>query len=204
MIKLYHAPLTRSVRIYWLLEELGVPYELATVPFQSGTIPFGQATPIGKLPSIEDGALTMFESGAILEYIIERYGNGRLAPPPSSPLRGPYLQWVHFSEATAFPPLGNLAWHLLFKKDAEKVPSAMADYRSLAAAALRVVETALKGREYLLESGFSGADIMMGFTLECAKLLGALTGQFPNATAYLKRLEARPAFQKAALAPTRG
>ena len=170
--QVYHAPLTRSVRIYWLLEELAIAYELATVPFQSGTIPFGQATPVGKLPSIEDGDLTMFESGAILEYIIERYGNGRLAPPPGSPLRGQYLQWVHFSEATAFPPLGNLAWHLLFKKDAEKVPSAVADYRSWAAAALRVVETALTGREYLLESGFSGADIMMGFTLECASFSG--------------------------------
>ncbi|HME70689.1 MAG TPA: glutathione binding-like protein [Myxococcota bacterium] len=114
------------------------------------------------------------------------------------------MQWVHFAEATAFPPLGNIAWHVLFKKDAETIPTAIADYRSWAAAALRVVETALMRQEYLLETGFSGADIMMGFTLECAQWLGALTDQFPNATAYLKRLEARPAFQKAALAPTRG
>ena len=202
MIKLYHAPLTRSVRIYWLLEELGIAYELETVSFRSDTIPFGQATPVGKLPAIQDGDLTMFESGAILEYIIERYGKGRLAPPPGSSLRGQYLQWVHFAEATAFPPLGNLAWHVLFKKDAETIPTAMADYRRLAAAALQVVETALTHREFLLESGFSGADIMMGFTLGCARMLGALTERFPNATAYLKRLEARPAFQKAALAPT--
>jgi glutathione S-transferase len=202
MIKLYHAPLTRSVRIYWLLEELGISYELETVPFQSGTIPFGQSTPAGKLPAIQDGDLTMFESGGILEYIIERYGNGRLAPPVGSPLRGPYLQWVHFAEATAFPPLGNLAWHVFFKKDAESVPSAIADYRRWAAAALQVVETALARREYLLENGFSGADIMMGFTLMCARLLGALTDGFPNATAYLRRLEARPAFQKATLVPT--
>jgi glutathione S-transferase len=197
MITLYHAPLTRSVRIYWLLEELGVPYQLETVSFRSDTIPFGQATPVGKLPAIRDGDLVMFESGAILEYIIERYGNGRLAPGPGSSLRGPYLQWVHFSEATAFPPLGNIAWHALFKKDGERIPTAMADYRGLAMAALRVVETALEHQEYLLESGFSGADIMMGFTLGCAKLLGVLTDQFPNAAAYLKRLEARPALQKA-------
>jgi len=202
MIKLYHAPLTRSVRIYWLLEELGIAYELETVSFRSDTIPFGQSTPVGKLPAIQDGDLTMFESGAILEYIIERYGKGRLAPPPGSSLRGQYLQWVHFAEATAFPPLGNLAWHVLFKKDAETIPTAMADYRHLAAAALQVVETALTHREFLLESGFSGADIMMGFTLGCAQMLGALTERFPNATAYLKRLEARPAFQKAAPAAT--
>jgi glutathione S-transferase len=201
MIKLYHAPLTRSVRIYWLLEELGIPYQLETVSFQSDTMPFGQATPVGKLPAIQDGDLTMFESGAILEYIIERYGNGRLAPLPGSSLRGPYLQWIHFAEATAFPPLGNLAWHVLFKKDAEALPTAIADYRSWAAASLQVVETALTRREFLLESGFSGADIMMGFTLECAKWLGPLTDRFPNATAYLARLEARPAFQKATLTP---
>ena len=158
--------------------------------------------PSESFPQFEDGDLTMFESGAILEYIIERYGKGRLAPPPGSSLRGQYLQWVHFAEATAFPPLGNLAWHVLFKKDAETIPTAMADYRRLAAAALQVVETALTQREFLLESGFSGADIMMGFTLGCARMLGALTERFPNATAYLKRLEARPAFQKAALAPT--
>jgi glutathione S-transferase len=204
MIKLYHAPFTRSVRIYWLLEELGVPYQLETVSFQSSTIPFGQTTPAGKLPAIEDGDLTMFESGAILEYIIERYGKGRLAPAPGSSLRGRYLQWVHFSEATAFPPLGTLAWHVFFKKDADAIPTAIADYRSLATASLRVVESSLAHQEYLLESGFSGADIMMGFTLAVAKMLGVLTDQFPNVTAYLKRLEARPAFQKAALTPAAG
>jgi len=202
VIKLYHAPLTRSVRIYWLLEELGIPYELETVAFRADRLPFGQSTPAGKLPAIQDGDLTMFESGAILEYILERYGNGRLAPPSGSPLRGQYLQWVHFAEATAFPPLGNIAWHVLFKKDAQAVPTPIADYRSLAEAALQVVESALSRREYLLESGFSGADIMMGFTLECAKWLGALSDRFPNAIGYLERLEARPAFQKAGQAPT--
>jgi glutathione S-transferase len=202
MIKLYHAPLTRSVRIYWLLEELGMPYQLETVAFKADNLPFGQSTPAGKLPAIQDGDLMMFESGAILEYILERYGNGRLAPTPGSPLRGQYLQWVHFAEATAFPPLGNIAWHVLFKKDAEAVPTAIADYRRSAEAALRVVETALAGREYLLESGFSGADIMMGFTLGCAKWLGALSDRFPNASRYLERLEARPAFQKAVQAST--
>jgi glutathione S-transferase len=204
MIKLYHAPFTRSVRIYWLLEELGIPYQLETVSFQSNAIPFGQASPAGKFPAIQDGDLTMFESGAILEYIIERYGKGRLAPAPDSSLRGRYLQWVHFAEATAFPPLGTLAWHMIFKKDADTIPTAIADYRGLATAALRVVESALDRQEYLLESGFSGADIMMGFTLAVAKALGVLTDQFPNVAAYLQRLEARPAFQKVALAPARG
>ena len=82
MIKLYHAPLTRSIRIYWLLEELGVPYELSIVKFTPGKTPFAQATPYGKVPAIEDGDVVMIESGAILEYILEKYGQGRLAPAP--------------------------------------------------------------------------------------------------------------------------
>src|SRR6266436_1202873 len=89
MIKLYHATRTRSFRIVWLLEELGIPYELEKMAFVPPQTAFAQASPFGKFPAIEDGELTMFESGAILEYVIERYGNGRLAPAPGSALRGP-------------------------------------------------------------------------------------------------------------------
>jgi glutathione S-transferase len=199
MIKLYHASRTRSVRIYWLLEELGVPYELEVVTFKPPlppAKPFAQSSPFGKVPALEDGDLKMFESGAILEYILERYGNGRLAPAPGTALRGPFLQWVHFAEATAFPPLGNIAWHR-FRNDAESIPTAMADYRRWADATLETLERALSGKEYLLGAEFSGADIMMGYTLQCAKWFELLTPDYPDLTAYLARLAARPAFQKA-------
>jgi glutathione S-transferase len=202
MIKLYHAPLTRSVRIYWLLEELGIPYELETVAFQQPEAPFAQFTPFGKLPAIEDGEVAMFESGAILEYLLERYGEGRLAPAPGSPQRAEFLQWVHFAEATAFPPLGNIAWHTIFRRDAERIPVAIADYRTWAEAALRVLEQALADRDYLVGGEFSGADIMMGYTLASAKWFGILTAErFPAVGRYLARLEARPAFQKSLQRP---
>jgi len=199
MVTLYHAPRTRSARIYWLLEELGIPYEIKQVAFVPPLPPakvFAQGTPAGKFPTIEDGDFVMFESGAILEYLIEKYGKGRLAPAPGTPLRGPYLQWVHFAEGTAFPALGNLAWHM-FKGDADKVPEAIADYRGWAAAALDVLERTLAGKDYLLGSEFSGADIMMGYTLACAKWFGLLGSEYPNLATYLSRLEARPAFRKA-------
>jgi len=199
MMKLYHAPRTRSVRIYWLLEELGVPYELEVVAFRPPlppAKPFAQSSPFGKVPALLDGEVKMFESGAILEYILERYGRGQLAPPPGTHLRGPFLQWVHFAEATAFPPLGNIAWHM-FKQDAESIPSAIADYRTWAGAALDVLEQALSGNAYLLGAEFSAADIMMGYTLQCAKWFGLLTDDYPNLVGYLPRLETRPAFQKA-------
>jgi glutathione S-transferase len=199
MIKLYHSPRSRSVRIYWLLEELGLPYELEVVPFVPPlppARPFAQRSPSGKVPTIRDGDLVMFESGAILEYVLERYGGGRLAPAPASPLRGPFLQWIHFAEATAFPPLGNIAWHM-FRRDADTIPAAMADYRSWADAGLDVLERALSGTPYLVGGEFSGADIMMGYTLECAKWFGLLSDAYPNLTAYSARLGTRPAFQKA-------
>jgi glutathione S-transferase len=199
MIKLYHSQGTRSVRIYWLLEELGVPYELEVVAFRPPlppARPFAQSSPFGKVPALEDGDLRMFESGAILQYILERYGQGRLAPAPGTPLRGPFLQWVHFAEATAFPPLGNIAWHM-FKQDADSIPSAIADYRTWAGATLDTLERELSGKQYLLGADFSGADIMMGYTLQCAKWFELLTNDYPNLIGYFARLETRPAFQKA-------
>ncbi len=198
MLKLYHAPLARSVRILWLLEELGVPYTLETITFTPPTgRSFVQSTPSGKIPVLEDGNLTVFESGAILLYLLERYGNGRLAPPPGTALRGTFFQWVFFAESTAFPPLGEIAMHTLFKPEPERIPAVVADARVRAGSALDVVEQALAGREYLLGAEFSGADVMMGYTLQVAQLLGLVDQTRPALAAYFARLLARPAFQKA-------
>jgi len=196
VIKLYHAPQTRSVRVLWLLDELGLPYELEAVTYTPPVTPFSQRTPSGKLPVIQDGDLIMFESGAILEYVLERYGQGRLAPAPGTPLRGPFLQWVHFAEGTAMPPMGDLV-RQMFKPETERIAVVAADARVRATAALNVLEKALTGKDYLLGSSFSAADIMMGYTLLWAKWFALLTDQHPNLTTYIERLEARPAYQKA-------
>ncbi len=197
MITLYFAPRTRSVRVRWLLEELGLPYELRRVTFNVPTKIFAQDTPLGKLPVIEDGDVTICESGAIVEYILERYGDGRLAPAIGSPLRGEFLQWIHFAEGTAFPPLGVIVWHTFYQQDAERNSGAVATARERAGAALDFVERALAGKDHLLGAEFSAADVMMGFTLVAARLLGVLDERYPNLTRYLARLEARPAFQVA-------
>jgi glutathione S-transferase len=198
MLRLYFAPRTRSIRVRWLLEELGLPYDLRRVTFKPPQKAFAQDTPLGKLPVIEDGEVTICESGAIIEYILERYGNGRLAPPIGSPLRGEFLQWMHFAEATAFPPLGVIVWHALYKGDADKVGDAVTDARERARAALDFVERALAGKDYLLGSEFSAADVMMGFTLVAARALGVLDDGYPALGRYLARLETRPAFKAAA------
>ena len=196
MIKLYHAPMSRSIRIYWLLEELGIPYRLEVVAFQVPKMPFSQQTPLGKVPVLEDGEVLMLESGAILEYLLERYGDGKLAPAVGSPQRAAYLQWLHFAEATAFSPIGEVVRQTMFKPEAERIPEVVEDAGARARATLDVVERHLAGKQYLLGGDFSGADVMMGFTLLAAKRVGVLGDGHPNLDAYLSRLLARPALQK--------
>ena len=197
MLKLYFAPRTRAIRIRWLFEELGVPHELERVEFRPQSTPFAQATPFGKIPVLVDGEITIAESGAILEYVLENYGNGQLAPAVGSAQRGEFLQWVHFAEGTAFPPLGVLIWHGIYRGDASSNPQAMEAARDRALASLAVVERHLATRDHLLGSAFSAADIMLGFTLAAAQFLGLLDARHPKTIAYLGRLMQRPAFQRA-------
>jgi glutathione S-transferase len=197
LIKLYYAPRTRSVRIAWLLEELGLDYEIERVEFQPPSRDFFvQRTPLRKLPTIEDGDVVMAESGAIVEYILERYGNGRLAPPIGSRERPAYLQWLHFAESTAFPPLGIVVWLTLYRVDAAEHPALIDDARARAAAGFEFVERALDGKTYLLGDAFSAADIMMGFTLIAGRMLGLVDSRYPTIARYVEALQARPALQR--------
>jgi glutathione S-transferase len=199
MIKLYFAPRTRAIRILWLLEELELPYELVRVDFLPPAKNFfAQRTPTGKLPTIEDGDITLCESGAIVEWILERHGQGRLAPKPGTRERARFLQWLHFAESTAFPPLGIVVWLTLYRKDAASQGELIQDARARAAMGLDFLERELGESAYLVGDEFTAADIMMGFTLVAAKVLGVLDARFPRLNRYLARLEARPAFQKAA------
>jgi glutathione S-transferase len=137
MIKLYFAPRTRAVRIAWLLEELGLPYELVRGEFLPPAKRFfSQTTPSGKYPTIEDGDVTMCESGAIVEYILERYGDGRLAPAPGTPQRAAFLQWLHFAESTAFPPLGIVVWLAVYRGTREDEAPLLEDARARASMGL--------------------------------------------------------------------
>ncbi len=199
MLKLYFAPRTRSVRIAWLLEELGLPYELAREEF----IPpsrdfFSQETPLGKFPTLIDGEIVMCESGAITEYIVEQYGDGRLAPEPGHADRPAYLQWLHFAESTAFPPLGIVVWLTRYRGEEDSQAELIEDARLRAASGLKFLENSLGGKRYVVGDAFTAADIMLGFTLVAAKVLGVLDDRFPVTNSYLERLVTRPAFQIAA------
>lgn len=197
MLVLYYAPRTRAVRIRWLLEELGTPHELRRVEFKPPSKMFTQDTPLGKLPVIDDDGVLICESGAIVEYILERHGDGLLAPAVGSPQRGPFLQWIHFAEGTAFQPVGTLVWHTFYKGDADQVPTVVETARERAHAGFAFVDEALGDREFLLGEEFSAADIMMGFTLGVAEVFELLDDRYPSLVPYLARLKSRPAFQRA-------
>ena len=198
MLKVYHAPRTRSIRILWLLEELGLPYAIEKVAFTPKPMPFGQSAPFGKVPALSDDDMTMFESGAMVEYILERYGNGRLAPAIGHVDRPAYLQWLHFAESTAFAPVSVVVWMKLYRQDAEQNAAIIADAQVRAAVAFEFLEKHMGDHDYLLPSGFSAADIMMGFTLNAARTFGIIDEKFAKLDAYSKRLAARPALVKAA------
>lgn len=198
MIRLYYAPRTRAVRVRWLLEELALPYQLERVAFVPPSAGFfAQATPSGKVPVIEDDGVVIGESGAIVEYIVDRYGGGRLAPPIDSAARGPYLQWLHFAEGTASVPLSTILWHTLYKGDAAQLPEVVADARQRAHDTLMIPERALASTDYLPGPNFSAADIQLHFTLAAASFLGVLDQRHPRLQEYLARLQGRPAFQRA-------
>lgn len=197
MIRLYYAPLTRSVRIAWLLEELALPYERVDVKFVPPDRAFFiQDTPTGKLPTLEDGEVMLFESGAIIEYLLERYGEGRLTPPPNTPERAQLLQWLHFAEGTAFPPIGILVWLTRYRDDGDAHPELVADARQRARRSFERLEDEFGDGEYLVGDAFSAADVMMGFTVVAAQRLGVVDAEMPRLGAYMARLLSRPALQK--------
>ena len=200
MIVVHHAPKSRSVRVVWLLEELGVPYRVHPVGLSREALHSDEhlaVHPLGKVPAIQDGSLVMFESGAIVEYLLERYGAGRLAPPVGSPDRGPYLQWLHFGEATCLPPLSDLVQHTFLRPEAERIPAMVPDAHARSVLWLDLVDRTLAERPWMVGAEFTAADVMVGYAVALAKLLGLVGGAHANVEAYAARLEQRPAFQTA-------
>jgi glutathione S-transferase len=193
LLKIYHAKGTRSVRPIWLCHELDLPLEIETIDFSSAyrsTPAWRAISPAGKVPVMIDGDLTMFESGAMVDYLLERYARGRLHPTPGTPESGLYHQWCWFAEATLARPLGMVR---LLRGGADDV---VADAVGKTRECLAVVDRAVANQPFLLGVEFSAADIMMGYTLFLVERAGLLA-DYPGAAEYLARLRARPACQRA-------
>ncbi len=200
MIKIYHAPFARSLRVIWLLEELGLPYEVEKVEFNKANLnspEYLAVHPLGKVPAIDDGEVHMIESGAIVQYILERYGKGRLEPEIDSPDRPAFLQWMHFGEATAVGPIGAIVQNTHLKPEAERIPEVVVEARQTADRYLGVLEAELSRRDYMVDGEFSAADIMIGYALVLGKMIGVVDDRYPRINAYLERLQSRSAYVKA-------
>ncbi len=212
MITVHHLNDSRSQRVLWLLEELGLPYELRKYQRDPKTMlapeSLRQVHPLGKSPVVTDGELTIAEAGAIVEYLVERYGAGRLRPAPGTPERLRYTYWLHFAEGSAMPPL-------LLKLIFTRIPEMPMPFfikpvaRGISAKVLaRMVEPNLKRQLDFMEAElaqrawfagdeFSAADIQMSFPLEAAAQRAGLDASRPHLMDFLKRIHARPAYRKA-------
>ncbi|MEX2131042.1 MAG: glutathione S-transferase [Pseudohongiellaceae bacterium] len=197
MIRIYHAPRTRSIRVIWLCEELGLPYERIPVDFAASyrfSPEWMAKNPVGKVPVMEDGDLSMFESGAMVQYLLDRYGKGRLQPQAGTAEHAIYLQWSWFGEATYARPLGELVNHRrVFGKDNE-IEAVVKDMKDRVWLCVQALDVSLQGKDYLLGNDFSAADIMNGYSLMLTDWL--LAREYPAAVgAYWQRLKSRPAYQ---------
>lgn len=198
-LTLFHAPGTRSVRILWLLEEMGLPYQLRSLAYDSAYFAsdaFRAINPMGKLPALHDGDQTIIESAAIMDYLLHRHGPSPLALAPDHHEYATYLQWFHMAESGMATYVATSFGHASGTKP-YIVSDAYDDYcRYQVTKALEMLEKQLEDRDYLLKSGFSAADISLGYTLFFAL---ACTGRTysDRVMNYLGRLMARPALQKA-------
>ena len=201
MITVHHLNNSRSQRILWLLEELGVPYAIKHYARDAVTNlapPELKAVhPLGKSPVITDGGNVIIESGAITDYIIRKHGEGRLAPAPDTDLHETYLQWLHFAEGSAMIPF-LLALYTARLGDA--AAPLQPRIQEQIGAHVAYLSTALGDNDWLVGNALSGADVMMSFIAEIAVAQGFGT-HHPNLLAYVKRLQGRPAWQ-AAMAKT--
>ncbi|MBI4780723.1 MAG: glutathione S-transferase [Oscillatoriophycideae cyanobacterium NC_groundwater_1537_Pr4_S-0.65um_50_18] len=212
MIIVHHLNNSRSQRVLWLLEELGLEYEVKRYERDPKTMlapaSLRQVHPLGKSPVITDGDLVLAESGAIVEYLVDRYGQGQLAPPPGTPERLRYTYWLHYAEGSAMPPL---LLKLVFDRLEHQPmlflvrPIARSISGSVKSSFitpqitqhLDYLEAELGKALWFVGDEFTAADIQMSFPLEAAAARAGLDASRPKLMAFLDRIHSRPAYQRA-------
>ena len=199
MLKLWHAPRTRSSRVLWLIGELGLDHTVERIEFKPEVIKapgFLKVHPLGKLPALEDDGQVLTESIAIMMHLLEAHGGGRLQPAPGSPDRAAFLHWMVFSEASLMEPVLEVLRHTMLRPEERRVPMIAEEGRVKIVPALGMLEAALDGRDHLL-GDYSAADVAVGYTLTLANLVGLIGPDTPRVAAYLARLSGRPAYTAA-------
>ncbi len=197
MIVVHHLNESRSQRILWMLEELELAYEIKPYKRDAATRlappELKEVHPLGKSPVITDGDRVIHESAAIIDYLIRRHANGKLAPDPATPAYDDYQMWLHYAEGSAMLPL-MLFMYVMRLGEAggplqPRIEGEIANH-------LGYVDASLEGRPFLVGEDFTGADVQMSFIAEVAKAFGKI-GDYPNMAGWLERLHARPAWERA-------
>ena len=199
-MKLYYAQNSRAVRIAWLLEELGLEYEIEKFTLGDRAMredDYKSIHPMGRVPALEDGDVTLFESGAIVQYILALHAGGQMAPKPDSKEFPNYLQWLHYCEGMIMPPINTLVVETILLPPERRTELNVKRATKLLNQMLMAVEHHMQGRAYLA-GDFTAADIMTGHSVTVSRdMLKMDFSDKPNLDAYADRLLARPALQKA-------
>ena len=190
---------TRAGRIVWLLEELGLEYEVNIMPFTKEGLKSAEHRSrhaLGRVPVLEDGDISIFESGAIIDYVLERHKNGGLKPSSDSSEFPFYLQWYHYCEGMVMPPMNQIVVQTILLPPDRRDETVLNQAKSLLTKSLAPVNENLADKDYLI-GDFSAADLMLGHSCFMANRLGCVSEEMQNSKDYVARINARPAFQKA-------
>jgi len=199
MLKLHFAPNSRAGRVLWLLEELGLPYELNNMAFHPKALKSDEHRarhPLGRVPVLEDDGTLIWESGAIIDYILERHKNGGLKPSVDSDNFAKYLQWFHYCEGMVMPSMNTIVVHTILLPEERRDETVLGQAQRLLSRALEPVNEALEGKDYLI-GDISGADFMLGHSCFMSNNLGCVSDEMTNIKGYVQRISERPAFKKA-------
>ena len=199
MLKLHFAPNSRAGRIVWLLEELELEYEINKMAFHPKDLKSDEHRsrhPLGRVPVLEDGDLMLYESGAIVEYILERHKNGGLKPQVEDSRFPAYLQWFHYCEGMVMPPVNTIVVQTILLPPERQDKTALEQAQRLLKKAMAPLDEALAGKDYLI-GDFSAADIMLGHASFMSNRMGGVSDELENVKAWIARIESRPAFQTA-------
>lgn len=196
MIRLHHVSFSRSFRILWLLTEMGLDFEIAEYSITDGSLRqpgYLAKSPAGRVPALEIDGRVLFESGAITEYLCETRPEHGFGRPPGGPERAEYLEWLHYAETMAHL-IANLNLQWVFLRDpSTRSPTLLKMEARRLALTLAPLETRLDGQDHLLASGFSGADVMLGYNLLAAPHFVRLD-PYPAILAYMARIGTRPGY----------
>lgn len=199
MITLHHCVSARSFRPLWVLEEIGLPYNLRMWPFppRVAARAFLDENPLGTVPLLVDGATRMTESAAMCQYLAARHSPGNLDVGVNEPDHGTYLNWLHMSDATLTFPQTLVLRYTHFEPPERRQPQVVVDYSKWFLARLRAVEAVVAQADYLCAGRMTCADVAVGYALLLAQHLGLDASFTPGVAAYWARLQARPAYQRA-------